>query len=142
MNNIILCEGKTDAILLSYYLGHTRNWRYTNKAPTTIPFRGADSEEGNWYKRNGSYLAIWAVGGQENFEYAINEVIKINKLANEKEKFYRIVILTDRDQAEKDELKLNNFNKYFSHSGLSVGLSKIKNGLILISVILLVKKFR
>ena len=33
MNNLILCEGETDAILLSYYLQRTRGWSFTKKSP-------------------------------------------------------------------------------------------------------------
>jgi len=32
MNKLILCEGKTDAILLSYYLGKTAGWKSDNPA--------------------------------------------------------------------------------------------------------------
>lgn len=28
MKSIILCEGKTDAILISYYLEKTQNWKF------------------------------------------------------------------------------------------------------------------
>ena len=31
MNSIILCEGRTDAILLSYYLCKVYGWCYSNK---------------------------------------------------------------------------------------------------------------
>lgn len=33
MNKLILCEGKTDAILLSYYLSHVQNWMPYKKGP-------------------------------------------------------------------------------------------------------------
>ena len=33
MNRLILCEGKTDAILLSYYLGKTCGWEFCKNAP-------------------------------------------------------------------------------------------------------------
>lgn len=33
MNNLILCEGKTDAILLGYYLIRTFGWEATRNTP-------------------------------------------------------------------------------------------------------------
>jgi len=35
MNKMILCEGKTDAILLSYYLKKTCGWTHRN-APKSL----------------------------------------------------------------------------------------------------------
>ncbi len=39
MNKLILCEGETDAILLSYYLGRTCGWRYVKNSPAGVKFR-------------------------------------------------------------------------------------------------------
>ena len=36
MNKLILCEGETDAILLSYYLGRTCGWRYVKNSPAGV----------------------------------------------------------------------------------------------------------
>lgn len=36
MNNLILCEGETDAILLSYYLQRTCGWSFVKKSPPGI----------------------------------------------------------------------------------------------------------
>lgn len=36
MNKLILCEGKTDAILLSYYLEKVAGWKYTTKSPSGL----------------------------------------------------------------------------------------------------------
>jgi len=33
MNKLILCEGKTDAILLSYYLGCVQHWTPCKRGP-------------------------------------------------------------------------------------------------------------
>ena len=39
MNKIILCEGETDAILLSYYLGKLAGWKFCKKAPASIAIK-------------------------------------------------------------------------------------------------------
>ena len=36
MNKVILCEGGTDAILLSYYLERMAGWKYSKKPPENI----------------------------------------------------------------------------------------------------------
>ena len=39
MNKIILCEGQTDAILLSYYLGKVSGWEFCRKPPKNIAIK-------------------------------------------------------------------------------------------------------
>lgn len=56
MNSIILCEGRTDAILLSYYLERVYGWKHSKKIPK--PKQGAlestllDSLSENVYDKN------------------------------------------------------------------------------------------
>lgn len=38
MNKLILCEGATDAILLSYYLERTAGWKFVRKPQQAYPF--------------------------------------------------------------------------------------------------------
>lgn len=81
MKSILLCEGKTDAIILSYYLGTVKGWNYhrNNKKKVNIPIRNKDTEEVNWYKLKDDLLAIWSVGGKDNFEndeYILNDLDK------------------------------------------------------------------
>ena len=40
MNKIILCEGETDAILLSYYLDKVSGWKFCKKPPVNISIKG------------------------------------------------------------------------------------------------------
>ena len=37
MNKLILCEGATDAILLSYYLERTAGWKFFREPPQGVP---------------------------------------------------------------------------------------------------------
>ena len=68
MNSLILCEGATDAILLSYYLKKVSGWTYTAKAPDGLNIRSTRGNESvNWYKRGNDYLLICGVGGKDNF---------------------------------------------------------------------------
>lgn len=66
MNNLILCEGETDAILLSYYLQRTCGWRFVKKSPPGVNIKAdrGHGESANWYQRDGDYLLICAVGSK------------------------------------------------------------------------------
>ncbi len=68
MNKLILCEGETDAIFLSYYLGKVSGWEFCKKGPKNLEIRANyDNESVNWYKKGGDYLLICGVGGKDNF---------------------------------------------------------------------------
>lgn len=52
MNKLILCEGKTDAILLSYYLGKIAGWKFVKKGPSGLAIQQPnDNELISWYKQ-------------------------------------------------------------------------------------------
>ena len=89
MNSIILCEGRTDAILLSYYLGKVYGWCYSKKPPKAYTRIEADSnQEVNWYKKNDDYLLIYGVGGKDNFQNVIQKYVS-QILQNYSEELHR-----------------------------------------------------
>ena len=45
MNSLILCEGATDAILLSYFLEKVSGWTYSAKAPDGLNIRSPGGNE-------------------------------------------------------------------------------------------------
>lgn len=111
MNSVILCEGKTDAILISYYLINTCNWKYTNKGPAGLDIVAENpNTEVNWYRKNGDYLLMLGVGGKDNFENIYNKFVKDPILNyDETGKFSKLVIIRDKDENETQDLvELNN----------------------------------
>ena len=103
MNKLILCEGKTDAILLSYYLGRISGWTYVRKCPGGLALRqNNDNESINWYRKGSDYLLIWGVGGKDNFIRFFNERIKTPQSATNA--FEKIAIITDRDDRETSDI--------------------------------------
>lgn len=103
MNKLILCEGKTDAILLSYYLGKTANWSYVKKGPSGLVFQQPNGNESiNWYKRNNDYLLICGVGGKDNFGNFFDERIKTPLFTTNA--FEKIAIITDRDDRTVEDI--------------------------------------
>lgn len=99
MNKLILCEGATDAILLSYYLERMAGWEFVRKPPQGVSIRETEqNEKVTWYKKNNDYLLICAVGGKDNFGKFFND--KIQKPLVMSDAFEKIAIVTDRDNRE------------------------------------------
>jgi hypothetical protein len=51
MKEIILCEGKTDAILLSYFLIRKFGWKYIKEQVVRLPVNN-ENEVLNWYRNS------------------------------------------------------------------------------------------
>lgn len=103
MNKLILCEGKTDAILLSYYLGRVANWKFSKKGSSGLKIQASnDNESINWYKKDEDYLLICGVGGKDNFGNFFEQRIKRPLTAADA--FEKIVIITDRDEREASDI--------------------------------------
>jgi len=72
MNKLILCEGKTDAIFLSYYLEHVCGWahKFAKKDFPQGFVIEPDKRKGEsveWYNKEDDFLLICGVGGKDNF---------------------------------------------------------------------------
>lgn len=78
MTRIIMCEGETDLILISYYLEKVKGWVY-NSTPKglTINFTEQENKAAcNYQNSNKDELLICAVGGKNNFGNFFNEHLK------------------------------------------------------------------
>lgn len=121
MKSILLCEGKSDAILVSYYLNKVKGWEFygkKDKRKVTIPIRNNENEELNWYCLGEDILSIWAIGGKSNFNYAIDQILTINKLADKEDAFNKIILLTDRDNSSNNEDILNELMEHLKEVNL------------------------
>ena len=97
---LLLCEGVTDQILISYYLGYVSGWKYSNLKD--VPF--ADYKQLAWYQRDNHIMGIWPVGGN-SFDSALNEIAR---LENCEHKFDKIAIITDNDSNEESNERYEN----------------------------------
>lgn len=88
-----------------------------------IPVQDKGSESANWYERDGNHLAIWAIGGQSKFDYAIREVMTINKREDADKGFAKIALVTDRDKNAKDDPILSMFCGTLQACGSEVKLT-------------------
>ena len=108
MNNLILCEGETDAILLSYYLQRTRGWSFMRKSPPGVNIKAdrVHGESANWYQRGGDHLLICAVGSKDRFQHFFDEKIAPPLKSSSEVVFSRIALVVDHDdETEADILQ-------------------------------------
>lgn len=104
MNKLILCEGVTDAILLSYYLGKTAGWEFCSKGPKEFAIKTHNQNESvNWYKRGNDYLLICGVGGKDNFGNFFETRVK--RPIVDANAFEKVAVVTDRDAREIAEIE-------------------------------------
>lgn len=111
MTRIILCEGETDLVLISYYLGKVCGWSYTRK-PKNIKLKLDFSEQDNrsacvYRNQDGDELLICAVGGKDNFGNFFHEFLEQPICrSNAGETEYRIALVTDRDDLSTNEIEI------------------------------------
>ena len=105
MNSLILCEGHTDAILLSYYLSRVSGWTYARKGPKGLRIQAEDQtagESAEWYRREEDYLLICAVGSKDRFGYFFRERIQAPLTVSEA--FAKIALVLDCDEETEEEI--------------------------------------
>ena len=115
MNNLILCEGTTDAILIGVYLERTCHWESVKSTPGGKPiFAGLKRNQyAHWYKRGKDYLLVFAVGGKDNFSNGIDTyILPILREYPHEDIFHRIAIVCDRDKSDEKDILLHH-EKYF-----------------------------
>lgn len=97
MNELILCEGKTDAILLGYYMSKSMGWMFRKKGPNGLHIECEKKNDQNtaWYQKEGRYLLIASVGGHTRFGDFFDNYIK--RPIVDGNSFQKIVIVTDAD---------------------------------------------
>lgn len=110
MTRILLCEGETDLILISYYLEKTKGWKYTgNPKGLRLNFTEQDNKAAcNYRNDSGDELLICAVGGKDNFGNFFNENLNkpiMRSTAGETD--YRIALVTDRDDIIIQDIELS-----------------------------------
>ncbi len=124
MTRIILCEGETDLILISYYLEKVKGWKYTG-APKGLSFNFSEQENKaacNYHNKNKDELLICAVGGKDNFGNFFNDYLRKPIMrTNAGETEYRIALVTDRDDCSAEEIEISILNE------LAPIISKVKN---------------
>lgn len=121
--SILLCEGETDQVLLSYYFKQKSGYEYIKKCENLL-CRKSQEESVCLYrqkqKENGEELIIWAVGSQSLIPEALSEILGMNQ-SNTENVYSRIAILTDRDSDEENA----NFWESINHTIISFGIDVV-----------------
>lgn len=122
MYAIILCEGETDAILISYYLINTLGYGYIKRLPNNMPKLDDLSKIVNWYKDvDGKYIAICPVGGSA-FQDSVIKVMDYNRYADKEKIFQKMVLVMDNDDESVSE-HIKMIGKYLAcRNELSAGV--------------------
>lgn len=99
MKTLILCEGKTDAILISYLLCKMSGLNPTKAdKKMSVIVSEKNNESAYWYVRDDDKLLICGVGGKDKFAKFFSE--KIYDLVYsypQSETFERIIVIQDKD---------------------------------------------
>ena len=107
MIRIILCEGRSDAILLSLYLNKTCNWKYSKESKVGIKVKETyplGDEIVNCYTKDGEELLICSVGGRDRFGYFLNEYIYKVIYYSSNDVRYRIALIIDADDRSEEDI--------------------------------------
>ena len=105
MKRIILCEGRTDAILISYFLEKCFGWAYISEHPVKLPLTDERNEELNWYRHldrvgREQELAIWGVGGVAQIPVKLRAVSDNNQRnPRPTDRFEYVVLFLDHDKS-------------------------------------------
>lgn len=103
MNNIILCEGSTDYVLLQYYMRKAYQWCDDKDIQRNIlKMPGQKSRN---LKRGEDILTVMAVGGCSQIGNGLKQVLQKNEFSPPtlEGMYKKIVIVTDRDEMETEQ---------------------------------------
>lgn len=119
MNSLIVCEGKTDAILLGYFLMKVNGFTVTRKPSRDLLIKKSmeKNESFTCYSRGQDNLSIWGVGGKDRFVEALESVYnRLIKYSDEETPYTQIVVVSDRDSERDDSAILGRFSEVFENS--------------------------
>lgn len=130
MNTIILCEGKTDAVLLSYYIDKVCGFEVVkgkvNKQLTLGQNKG--NEFFSWHEKDNDYVAIWGIGGKDCFKRSIADFFNALKKSPDTLTYDAIAIVCDRDLIRNDEIILSEFSDFFLEANIPFANNKVSIG--------------
>lgn len=106
--SLILCEGKTDAIIIGYLLMKSYGWNYQRKLDKKIAetIKASKNESSEWYEKNGNYTAIVGVGGKDGFLKFINEKLAAYQKHQRSDiSFSKILVFRDHDDDNVNDIE-------------------------------------
>ena len=108
MNILVLCEGETDAILISYFLSQKTGWHFIADRPgMNLKVEPKKCESANWYQKGKDYLLICGVGGCENIGSFFDKyIVAIQQMDYKAENsFEKVFFIVDRDNKTEEQIE-------------------------------------
>jgi hypothetical protein len=132
VNRIVFCEGKTDAILLGYFLIHVCGFVVIRKGtPKELIVDKVVEKNASFtaYERNGDYLTIWGVGGKDCFVSALGIFYnRLRKYSDSEMPYEELIMICDRDKKTIDQEVFEGFSDVFEHSTIDFENRKVLKG--------------
>ena len=123
--SIILCEGFDEVYILGYYLFKTNSWKLVSNNKNkkfseyySLPKVNPRNQLIEIYEKNEDRLAIWSVGGKDNFLKAFQSIKEIN-LNQPEYAINQVFIIQDRDNSEI-ESALEKIKSTLEISGINI----------------------
>lgn len=126
MNSLILCEGKSDCILLQYYLEKVHLWNRIKKSS----FHAVQNSWSNLFEKSGNSLTISETKGCDRIIEGLNTAIIRNQNAapNSVDDFYdKIIIFTDNDEVITSNRLIQDISNALKTTSVSFTKSIQKN---------------
>lgn len=120
MKSILLCEGETDQIILSYYFinqfsfeyDEERSHRIRHYARKGVPYAYVQKVKSAQHENE---LVIWNVGGRDNIPAALEHILKLNSFNTDR--FYeRIIVIADKDAEEESAVFWNKIKEIITNN--------------------------
>jgi hypothetical protein len=106
MKRAVICEGKTDAILVGYFLIKVYGWSYSKHSFLQLPY-DKQNEVLSWFTRPdkaGSELVVWGAGGITRVSEKVTAIAERTRDEHLRDdRFDRLVVLVDRDDRTADQ---------------------------------------
>lgn len=126
MNSLILCEGKTDCILLQYYLEQVHRWKYKDKNGIRVK---SDCWSNCFTKEEHTLNIAETKGCSRLVDGLISAIIRNENAApgSTDEFFDKIIIFTDNDEISTSQKMINDIMNRLSSTSASFS-SSIQEG--------------
>ncbi len=126
MNSLILCEGKTDCILLQYYLEKVHSWTRVSGSS----FHAVSGAWSNQFRKGENTLIISETKGCSRLAEGLATAIQRNENAapGSKEDFFdRIIIFTDNDETDSPAKIFGDIKEQLKSTSVSIPTDIQKN---------------
>lgn len=138
---VILCEGKTDSVVISHVMSSV-GFEYTNKKNKLAKFKLLKNQSVDYFENNNDILVIWNVAGYNNIKSSVEEIIKLNKV-NKVVDILSIVVDRDFDNIFEIENEISAYfegnikleNKIWKEYQFTDGFGEIRQLKILLTIV-------